>query len=296
MIFTWNGERFQFITDVLGVAPLGASSGDGQLLPGGSRRVRLHPRRDRSASATAPTTCASPRSCARSPTSTRSSCIAVDHPAGIEIVTNEKFKSPPFPEFRLFGVDQRIYPAAARDQRGANVLAGAAAPRPRRIPTRFRRDAAGVAELHTLDLDFGKRRARQPRRAHPARLGGLGRRQHVPRRHAGAQGSDLPVPPGEGRRRPVEDRDRRHGHPLRQAEDHGGGSQRQVPLRLARGAHRDQPVRLLGRDLPGGERRDAARPPHHSAFALGGSRNSAASPAPPSTRSANSPNSSTIRP
>ena len=29
MIFTWNGERFQFITDVLGVAPLGASSGDG---------------------------------------------------------------------------------------------------------------------------------------------------------------------------------------------------------------------------------------------------------------------------
>ena len=45
MIFTWNGERFQFITDVLGVAPLGASSGDGQYLPGGSRRVRVDSRR-----------------------------------------------------------------------------------------------------------------------------------------------------------------------------------------------------------------------------------------------------------
>jgi hypothetical protein len=33
MIFTWNGEGFQFITDVLGVAPLGASSGDGQYFP-----------------------------------------------------------------------------------------------------------------------------------------------------------------------------------------------------------------------------------------------------------------------
>jgi hypothetical protein len=33
MIFTWNGGRFQFITDVLGVAPLGASSGDGQYFP-----------------------------------------------------------------------------------------------------------------------------------------------------------------------------------------------------------------------------------------------------------------------
>ncbi len=33
MIFTWNGERFEFITDVLGVAPLGASAGDGQYFP-----------------------------------------------------------------------------------------------------------------------------------------------------------------------------------------------------------------------------------------------------------------------
>ena len=33
MIFTWNGERFVFITDVLGVAPLGASSGNGEFFP-----------------------------------------------------------------------------------------------------------------------------------------------------------------------------------------------------------------------------------------------------------------------
>ena len=37
MIWTWNGREFEFITDVLGVAPLGASDGDGSLLPGGSR-------------------------------------------------------------------------------------------------------------------------------------------------------------------------------------------------------------------------------------------------------------------
>ncbi len=33
MIFTWNGQHFEFITDVLGVAPLGASSGDGNYFP-----------------------------------------------------------------------------------------------------------------------------------------------------------------------------------------------------------------------------------------------------------------------
>ena len=34
--------------------------------------------------------------------------IAVDHPAGTEIFTNEKFKSPPYPEFRLFGAKRRV--------------------------------------------------------------------------------------------------------------------------------------------------------------------------------------------
>ena len=33
MIWTWNGREFQFITDVLGVAPLGASDGDGTYFP-----------------------------------------------------------------------------------------------------------------------------------------------------------------------------------------------------------------------------------------------------------------------
>ena len=33
MIYTWNGEEFEFITDVLGVAPLGAAAGDGKTFP-----------------------------------------------------------------------------------------------------------------------------------------------------------------------------------------------------------------------------------------------------------------------
>ncbi len=33
MIYTWNGEEFEFITDVLGVVPMGASAGDGQYFP-----------------------------------------------------------------------------------------------------------------------------------------------------------------------------------------------------------------------------------------------------------------------
>ena len=62
--------------------------------------------------------------------------IAVDHPSAVEIFSNDKWKSPPFPEFRLYGVERRIYPIRSR---GGD----------------FRRDAKAVAEMHALELDFG---------------------------------------------------------------------------------------------------------------------------------------------
>jgi hypothetical protein len=153
MIFTWNGERFVFITDVLGVAPLGASSGEGQFFPvdhdeyvsipgellkerGGAYEVRVTEELHEVSYLD------------------QIQLQAVDHPASTEIVTNEKFKSPPFPEFRLFGVNRRVYPVRARDSRGADVLA-ALQRRDFTYPDGFQRNAAGVAELHHLDLDFG---------------------------------------------------------------------------------------------------------------------------------------------
>jgi len=139
MIFTWNGERFVFITDVLGVAPLGASSGDGQFFPV-----------DHDEYVSIPGEMLKERDGAYDVRVTEElhevsyldqiKLQAVDHPAGTDIVTNEKFKSPPFPEFRLFGVNRRVYPRA---KRGTG------------LPEVFRRDLAGVAEMHHLDLDFG---------------------------------------------------------------------------------------------------------------------------------------------
>ncbi|HME05681.1 MAG TPA: FG-GAP-like repeat-containing protein, partial [Bryobacteraceae bacterium] len=153
MIFTWDGEQFSFITDVLGVAPLGASSGDGQFFPV-----------DHQEYVAIPSGKLKPRDGVYEVRVTEElrevsyldqiQLQAVDHPASIDILTNDKFKSPPFPEFRLFGVDRRIYPVAARDQNGKDVLA-AVLKRDSTYPDSFRRDPAGVAELHNLDLDFG---------------------------------------------------------------------------------------------------------------------------------------------
>ncbi len=153
MIFAWNGERFDFITDVLGVAPLGASSGNGNYFPvdhdeyvqiPGESLVPVDGNYEVSIT----------EELREVSYLDRVRLIAVDHPARIEIFTNNKFKSPPFPEFRLFGVERRIPPVRARDHDGRDVTS-AVLRRDRAYPTGFRRNLAGVAEMHRLDLDFG---------------------------------------------------------------------------------------------------------------------------------------------
>ena len=153
MIWCWNGREFQFITDVLGVAPLGASDGDGSYFPVAHEEyvqipaAALQPRDGRYDIRVT-------EELSEVSYLDQIQLYAVDHPAGTEIFTNEKFKGPPYPEFRLFTVKRRIYPLAARDDQGADVLPQVIA-KDQRYPDHFQRSETGVAELHTLDLDFG---------------------------------------------------------------------------------------------------------------------------------------------
>lgn len=157
MIWTWDGKEFQFISDVLGIAPLGASSGDGQYFPvdhdeyiqipgeslkavDGKYEVRVT------------------EELSEVSYLDQIQLLALDHPAGTDVFTNEKWKAPPYPEFRLFGVSQRYYPARAVDGQGRDVLA-ALLKRDRKYVNTFQREKNGKAELHALELDFGKEAA-----------------------------------------------------------------------------------------------------------------------------------------
>ncbi len=108
-IWTWNGREFQYITDVLGVAPLGASSGDGQYFPtdhdeyiqipaaalaakNGKYEIRIT------------------EELAEVAYLDQIELIAVDHAAGESLYVNDKFKAPPFPDFRLYAARTKITP------------------------------------------------------------------------------------------------------------------------------------------------------------------------------------------
>jgi tetratricopeptide (TPR) repeat protein len=153
MIFTWNGDRFVFITDVLGVAPLGAGSGNGDFFPVDHHEYVSIPAellKEHDAAYEIRVT----EELHEVSYLDQIQLQVLDHPAGTDIITNEKFKSPPFPEFRLFGADRHVYPVQARDANGAKVLPTLLR-RDFTYPDSFQRNAAGVAELHHLDLNFG---------------------------------------------------------------------------------------------------------------------------------------------
>lgn len=153
IIWTWNGRQFEYITDVLGVAPLGATAGDGQYFPtdhdeyvqisgeslkavDGEYRIRITEELSEVAYID------------------KLQLMAVDHPAGMSVFTNDKFKGPPFPEFRLYGARQRIAPKSATTSGNRDVL-GKVLAKDGRYPDDFSRNLSGVADLHHLELDFG---------------------------------------------------------------------------------------------------------------------------------------------
>ena len=154
MIFTWNGDKFQFITDVLGVAPLGASSGDGNYFPV-----------DHDEYIQIPGSALQAKDGRFSVHITEElhevsyldqvQLIAVDHPSKVNIYTNDKFKSPPYPEFRLFGSEVKLHPIRATDAGGLDATARVAKV-DHIYPVAFKHNSSGVADLHNLDLDFGK--------------------------------------------------------------------------------------------------------------------------------------------
>jgi hypothetical protein len=158
-LYAWDGRKFVYVTDVLGVAPIGELAPDGsRLKPFPEEFVRLpklvpDPQGDYVFQLT--------DEMREAEYFDQVKLVAVDHPSGEEIYPNEMYTSHPGPP-RLFAVRDKHLPLSAVDDHGHDVL-----PLLReadgRYPTDFARHRIlGLAELHSLTLDLGELPANGP--------------------------------------------------------------------------------------------------------------------------------------
>ncbi len=160
-LYTWNGERYEFVSDVLGITPLGLPMAPGMLVPPDHdefvlvRGEQLVARQDGSASYFELHLTEELREVTYLD---RLRLDVVDHPAGTEVHPNEKFCFPPFPEPKIHTVKSPLSPERASGSDGKDWTAALASEDgefavPFELPPQ---QMLGLALPHYLELEFDR--------------------------------------------------------------------------------------------------------------------------------------------
>ena len=155
-LFVWNGERYEFVADMLGAGVVGHWVGPGQRdVPRPVEYIKIDHNAIHEKDGKLSFRFMEPLEEAVYLDQTR--LLAVDHPADLDVYPNEYFASnPPYPPFKVVvskSKDARP-PAGALDEHGHNVL-------PDLLARRYFGDFAltqfqGFANPHSLVLDLGE--------------------------------------------------------------------------------------------------------------------------------------------
>jgi Flp pilus assembly protein TadD len=154
-VYTWTGERFEFFTDCLWAAPIGLQLAEDVLAPSRSWEYLRIPG-DRLREKDGHYSLQVTEELWEAGYFDLVDLIAVDHPADVEIFSNEKVGPAEISEFKLHTVRQRRYPFAARDQRGRDVLSQIRHQDGQFLRAFDKTIVPGLAEAHFLELDLGK--------------------------------------------------------------------------------------------------------------------------------------------
>ncbi|HVS19149.1 MAG TPA: hypothetical protein VMT18_11160, partial [Planctomycetota bacterium] len=154
-LYTWNGREYEFITDVLGITPLGLPMAPGMLVPPDHDEYVLV-KAEQWAPKEGVYELQFTEELREVTYLDRIRLDAIDHPAGTEVFPNEMFCFPPFPDDRVHLIAAAHAPLSAPGSDGrdwADALAELdsdfAAPF-EAAPSQL----AGLATPHTLELHF----------------------------------------------------------------------------------------------------------------------------------------------
>ncbi|HEV3468620.1 MAG TPA: FG-GAP-like repeat-containing protein [Pyrinomonadaceae bacterium] len=153
-LYAWDGERFVFVTDFMGGGELGYWAAPGvRAAPDPTEYVRIRgdQLRERGGRYELRVT----NELEEALFIDALELVSVAHPAGVEVYPNEGLGNPTSASFKLYATRGARPPAAARDDKGNDVLARVAKV-DRTYPDDFRlHRLRGYAEEHALTLDLG---------------------------------------------------------------------------------------------------------------------------------------------
>jgi hypothetical protein len=161
LLFTWNGNRFEYIADFLGGGGLGYLLAPGVYnLPDRDEAVKIEPGKLLANDGRYVVSICEPMDEVTYLDHVK--LVAIDHPANVSVYPDERFAAPGLrPAWRLFAHRQPIEPIRATDDHGHDVTDKL---------RRWDRDAVddfklrgawiGYAEDHSLTINFGDRLAR----------------------------------------------------------------------------------------------------------------------------------------
>jgi hypothetical protein len=159
ILFTWDGQRFIFVTDFLGAGSMGELQSDGSTRP---------PRPEESLKIEAEQLVpkdgkyvlkiAEPMS--EATYLDRLQLLVLDHPADVRVYPDERFTSDSSATQDLLAFREEVFPVKARDHRGNDVTKVLAKWDRDTVHDFAQRSWLGYAEEHWVELDFGDRLAK----------------------------------------------------------------------------------------------------------------------------------------
>jgi len=160
ILYTWNGSRYEFVTDFLGGCAIGAREpGDTWSYPDSDEYVRVTG--DQLKERDGVYSILMNNQLEEVIYFDAVKLLAVDHPVDVEIYPNERLMpGPPYPEFKIHATRDARPPVKAFDDKGADIL-----PLIKDIDRRYPDDFEnlkfkGYAKEHTITLDLGEIRRR----------------------------------------------------------------------------------------------------------------------------------------
>ena len=153
-LYVYDGEKYRFVTDLLWRAPLGLVTPMGFVAPDETKDfvkisgAQMQPKNSRYSIQIT-------EELWETAYFDEVKLIAVDHPADTHIFVNEQYIPPPFAEFKVYGVKEKLHPKSATDHRGEDVSDVLRTFDYRYAVAHKPGSYQGVVEPHAIVLDLG---------------------------------------------------------------------------------------------------------------------------------------------